>query len=56
MTFELTIVNKAGATHAFTLVGGTGVTVNGVAAVAHLTSGTFIFRVESTTTVHAYRK
>ena len=56
MTFELTNVNKAGATHAFTLVGGTGVTVNGVAAVAHLTSGTFIFRVESTTTVHAYRK
>ena len=56
MTFELTIVNKAGATHAFTLAGGTGVTVNGVAAVAHLTSGTFIFRVESTTTVHAYRK
>lgn len=56
MTFELTIVNKASSTHAFTLVGGTSVTVNGVAAVSALSSGTFIFRVESTTTVHAYRK
>ena len=56
MTFELTIVNKASSTHAFTVVGGSGVTVNGVAAVAALSSGTFIFRVNSTTTVHAYRK
>ena len=49
-TFELTVVNLAGATHAITLVGGDSVTVVGAAAVAHATSATFKGRVTNVTT------
>jgi hypothetical protein len=55
-TFEVSIVNLAGATFAVTLAGGTGVTITGVAAVSAATSGTFIGRMASATTVIYYRK
>ena len=55
-TFELTIVNKATSTHKFTLTAGSGVTIVGDAEVAAATSGTFIFRVTSSTAVSAFRK
>jgi hypothetical protein len=55
-SFEFTIVNKAASTHAITLVGGTDVTINGAAAVAAATSGTFIGVVQSNSTVKVYRK
>lgn len=55
-SFEFTIVNLAGATHAITLVGGTDVTIVGAAAVAAATSGTFIGVVQSDSTVKVYRK
>jgi len=55
-TFELTIVNKATSTHKFTLTAGSNVTIVGDADVAAATSGTFIFRVTSSTTVSAFRK
>lgn len=56
-TFEVTIVNLAGATHAITFTAGaTGVTVTGLATVAANTSATFIGRVGSATTVVYYRK
>lgn len=54
--FEVTIVNLAANTHAVTFAGGDGVTVTGAAAVAHATSGTFLGRVASATTVIFYRK
>ncbi len=55
-TFELTIVNKATSTHKFTLTAGSNVTIVGDAEVAAATSGTFIFRVTSSTAVSAFRK
>tara|TARA_R100001015_G_C4635152_1_gene203732 strand:+ start:7506 stop:7883 length:378 start_codon:yes stop_codon:yes gene_type:complete len=55
-TFELTIVNKAASTHKFTLTAGSNVTIVGDADVAAATSGSFIFRVTSSTTVSAFRK
>tara|TARA_Y100001937_G_scaffold17096_1_gene23568 strand:- start:122 stop:499 length:378 start_codon:yes stop_codon:yes gene_type:complete len=55
-TFELTIVNKATSTHKFTLTAGSNVTIVGDADVAAATSGSFIFRVTSSTTVSAFRK
>ena len=55
-TFELTIVNKATSTHKFTLTAGSDVTIVGDADVAAATSGSFIFRVTSSTTVSAFRK
>ena len=55
-TFEVTIVNLAANTHAVTFAGGTGVTVTGNAAVAHATSGTYVGRMASATTVVYYRK
>tara|TARA_R100001510_G_C7564936_1_gene143591 strand:+ start:270 stop:647 length:378 start_codon:yes stop_codon:yes gene_type:complete len=55
-TFELTIVNKATATHKFTLTAGSNVTIVGDADVAAASSGTFVFRVTSTTAVSAFRK
>lgn len=54
--FEVTIVNLAANTHAITFAGGDGVTVTGTAAVTHATSGTFLGRVASATTVIFYRK
>ena len=55
-SFEFTIVNRAGATHAITLVGGTDVSVIGAAAVAAATSGTFVGVVQSDSTIKVYRK
>jgi len=55
-SFEFTIVNLAPATYTVTVTAGTGVTVVGVAAVAAVTSGTFIGVVTSTSAVSIYRK
>lgn len=55
-TFEVTIVNLAANTHAVTFAGGTGVSVTGSATVAHATSGTYLGRMASATTVVYYRK
>lgn len=55
-SFEFTIVNLAGATHAITLAGGTDVTIVGSATVAAATSGTFVGVVQSDSTVKVYRK
>lgn len=55
-SFEFTIVNKAGSTHAITLAGGTDVTIVGLATVAAATSGTFVGVVQSDSTVKVYRK
>ena len=55
-TFELTIVNKATSTHKFTLTAGSDVTIVGDADVVAASSGTFIFRVTSSTAVSAFRK
>lgn len=54
-TFELHIVNLAADTHSLTLGAGDGVTVTGAAAVAAASSGTFIGRVASSTSVVFYR-
>ena len=55
-TFEVTIVNLAGATHAITFTAGaSGVTVTGLATVAANTSATFKGRVASATSVIFYR-
>ena len=54
--FELTIVNKAASTHKFTLTAGSGVTIVGEPDVTADSSGTFIFRVTSSTAVSAFRK
>jgi hypothetical protein len=54
-TFELNIVNKAAATHGLVLAGGDGVTVEGVATVAALSSGTFVGRIASATAAVFYR-
>ena len=55
-SFEFTIVNKAAATHAITLAGGTSVTLVGSATVSAATSGTFVGVVQSDSTVKVYRK
>ena len=56
-SFEFTIVNKAAATHAITLAGGTGVTAGGGSlVVSAATSGTFVGVVQSDSTVKLYRK
>ena len=55
-SFEFTVVNKAAATHAITLAGGTSVTVVGLATVAATTSGTFVGVVQSDNSVKLYRK
>jgi hypothetical protein len=54
-TFELNIVNKAAATHGLVVAGGDGVTVEGVATVAALSSGTFVGRIASATAAVFYR-
>jgi hypothetical protein len=55
-SFEFTVVNKAAATHAITLAGGTSVTVVGLATVAATLSGTFVGVVQSDNSVKLYRK
>lgn len=55
-SFEFTIVNKAAATHAITLAGGTDVSIVGSATVAAATSGTFVGVVQSDNTIKVYRK
>jgi 2',3'-cyclic-nucleotide 2'-phosphodiesterase (5'-nucleotidase family) len=55
-TFEVVVVNLGGSTHTSTFTAGaTGVTVTGVAAVQPGTSGTFIGRVTTASTVVFYR-
>jgi hypothetical protein len=55
-TFEVTIVNLAGATHPIVFTAGaTGVTVTGSGTVAAATTATFKGRVASATTVIYYR-
>ena len=55
-TFEVTIVNRASATHAITFTAGaTGVTLIGPANVAANTAATFKGRVASATTIEFYR-
>ena len=53
--FDVVVVNLAAATHIITLVGGTDVTVVGVATIDPVTSATFRFVIDSATTVSAYR-
>lgn len=60
-TFELTVVNAAAATHAITLVAGSGVTLGGVAAMATIaaaSSVTYLGRITNvgTPAVAFYRK
>ncbi len=56
-TFEVVVVNLGGSTFTSTFTAGaTGVTVTGVAAVQPGTSGTFIGRVTTSSTVVFYRK
>jgi hypothetical protein len=56
-SFEVTVVNLAGATHAITFTANaTGVTVTGLATVAANTSATFVGRVATSSTVIFYRK
>ena len=55
-SFEFTVVNKAAATHAITLAGGTSVTVVGLATVSATLSGTFVGVVQSDNSVKLYRK
>lgn len=55
-TVEFLVVNLAAATHALTLTVNTGLTIQGSAAVAANTNGSFLVRVASGTTVVVYRK
>ena len=55
-SFEFTIVNKAAATHAITLAGGTDVSIVGSATVSAGDSGTFVGVVQSDNTIKVYRK
>lgn len=55
-TFEFTLVNLAAATHVLTLTVNTGLTIVGSAAVSAASSGTWLCRIASSTTVVLYRK
>jgi hypothetical protein len=55
-SFEFTVVNLAGATHAITVAGGTDVSIVGSATVSAATSGTFVGVVQADSTVKVYRK
>lgn len=55
-TVEFLVVNLAAATHALTLTVNTGTTIQGSAAVAANTNGSFLVRVASGTTVVVYRR
>jgi hypothetical protein len=54
--FEFTVINRAGATHALTLVVNTGVTFIGSVTIPAATSATFVAVIASGTTVVIYRK
>jgi hypothetical protein len=57
VTFEVTVVNLAGATHAVTFTANaTGVTLSGSGTVAAASTATFIGRVATSSTVVFYRK
>ena len=55
-TVEFLVANLAAATHGLTLTVNTGLTIQGSAAVAANTNGSFLVRVASATTVVVYRK
>lgn len=55
-TFEFTLINLAASTHALTLTVNTGLTLVGSAEVAAASSGTWVVRIASATTVVCYRK
>lgn len=55
-TVEFLVVNLAASTHALTLTVNTDLTIQGSAAVAANTNGSFLARVASATTVVVYRK
>lgn len=55
-TFEFTLINLAAATHVLTLTVNTGLTIVGSASVSAASSGTFLARIASATTVVLYRK
>lgn len=55
-TFEFTLINLAAATHALTLTVNTGLTIVGSAAVSAASSGTWLVRIASSSTVVCYRK
>jgi len=54
-TFEVSVINLAGATHALTVTAATGATIVGSATVSAATSATFSVRVSATNTVVWYR-
>ena len=54
-TFDVSVVNLAGATHPLVITAGTDATIVGLATVAAATSGTFRVRVSATNTVVWYR-
>ena len=54
-TFDVTVVNLAGATHPLVITAGTDATIVGVATVAAATSAAFKVRVSATNTVVWYR-
>jgi hypothetical protein len=54
--FEFTVINRAGATHALTLVVNTGTTFIGSVTIPAATSATFVAVIASGTTVVIYRK
>ena len=55
-TTQFTLINLAAATHALTVVGGTGVTIVGSATVSAASSASYYVRIASATTVVLYRK
>lgn len=55
-TVEFLVANLAAATHGLTLTVNTGLTIQGSAAVAANTNGSFLVRVTSATTVVVFRK
>lgn len=54
--FEVSVINLAASTHALTLTVNTGLTIVGSAVVAAASSGTWLCRIASSTTVVLYRK
>ena len=55
-TVEFLVANLAAATHGLTLTVNTGLTIQGSAAVAANTNGSFLVRVTTATTVVVFRK
>jgi hypothetical protein len=54
-TYEFSVINLAGATHALTLTVNTGTTIQGSAVIAAASSGRFGIRIASGTTAVVYR-